>query len=60
MERIIVAGLNLTCHFKEPQLISIRATVATRSGARYEAQAILNEAMECWENKFLAQIAVSR
>lgn len=60
IERITVAGSDVTLRIKDPQLISIHATVATRSGARHEAQAILTEAMECWEAKVLAQIAAYR
>ena len=57
IERITVAGPDVTLYIKDPQMVSIRATVATRSGGRHEALAVLNEAMEFWETKVLAQIA---
>lgn len=57
IERITVAGPDVTLHIKDPQMISIHATVATRSGGRHDALAVLQEALECWETKVLAQIA---
>lgn len=56
IERIAVAGADVTLYIKDPHLVSIHATVATRSGVRHEALAVLNEAMECWETKVLTQI----
>lgn len=57
IERITVAGPDVTLHIKDPQMISIHATVATRNGGRHEALAVLKEAMECWETKVLPRIA---
>ncbi len=57
IERITFAGPDVTLHIKDPQMVSIHATVATRSGGRHEALAVLTEAMECWETRVLAQIA---
>ena len=57
IERITVAGPDVTLHIKDPQMISIHATVATRSGGRHEALAVQVEAMECWETKVLRQIS---
>ena len=57
IERITVAGTEVILHIKDPQMLSIRATVATRSGDRHEALAVLTEAMECWETKVIARIA---
>jgi hypothetical protein len=58
IERINFAGPDVTLHIKDIQMISIHATVATRSGDRHEALAVLTEAIECWETKVLAQIAL--
>lgn len=55
VERIVFAGSDVTLHVKDSQMVSIHATVATRSGGRHEAIAVLSEAMECWETKVLAQ-----
>lgn len=57
IERITVAGPDVTLHIKDPQMVSIHATVRTGSGVRYEALAVLNEAMEHWETRVLSQIA---
>lgn len=57
LARVTVTGPNVTLHIKNPQMVSIHATVATRNGARHDAMAVLEEAMECWEIKVLAQIA---
>jgi hypothetical protein len=57
IERITVAGSDVTLHIKDPQMVIIRAAISTRSGGRREALAVLKEAMECWEAKVLAQIA---
>lgn len=56
IERIEIAGPDITLHIKDPQMVSIHATVATKSGGRYEALAILTEAMEVWERKLLVRI----
>ena len=56
IERITFAGPDVTLQIKDPQMVSIYATVATRSGRRYDALVVLNEAMECWEAKVLTQI----
>jgi hypothetical protein len=56
IERITVAGPDVTLHIKDPQEVIIHATVATRSGERYDALAVLTDAMECWETKILSQI----
>lgn len=56
IERITFAGPDVTLQIKDPQMVSIYATVATRSGSRYDALVVLNEAMECWEAKVLTQI----
>jgi len=37
-------------------MIIILATVATLSGGRYDALAVLTEAMDCWESKVVSQI----
>ena len=59
IDKITVAGADVTLHIKCPQLVTIHAIVTTRRGSRHEAQAVLNEAMECWETKAIAQIAVN-
>lgn len=59
IERIAVAGPDVILHIKNPQLVRIHATVATKSGGRYEALSVLNDAMNCWESKVLPQIAAS-
>ncbi len=51
-----VAGPDVTVCIKDPQMVEIRATVETKSGARFEALSVLKEAMECWETKVLPQI----
>ena len=56
IEQITVAGPDFTLHIKDPQEVIIHATVATRSGERYDALAVLTDAMECWESKILSQI----
>jgi hypothetical protein len=56
IERITFAGPDVTLQIKDPQMVSIHATVATRSGGRHDALVVLNEAMECWETKVLTQI----
>lgn len=49
IERITVAGPEVTLHLKDTQMIHIHATVATKAGVRLNALAVLNEAMQCWE-----------
>jgi hypothetical protein len=56
IERIVVSGPDVTLLIKDPQMIIIHATVATLSGGRYDALAVLTEAMDCWESKVLSQI----
>jgi len=56
IERITVAGPDVTMHIKYPQLVQIHATVATNTGVRLDALAVLNEAMHCWETRVLAHI----
>ncbi|WP_254958901.1 hypothetical protein [Cyanobium sp. Cruz CV13-4-11] len=58
IESIAIAGPDITLQVKDPQMVKIHATVATRSGGRHDALVVLNEAMECWETKVLSQIAV--
>lgn len=57
IERITVAGPDVTVHFKNPQLVQIHATVATNTGVRLDALAVLHQAMDCWETRVLAHIA---
>lgn len=57
IERLTVAGQDITLNTKNPQMISIYATVATRDGDRHEALAVLKDAMDYWETKVLPQIA---
>jgi len=57
IEQIIVSGPEVTLHIKDPQLVHIHATVATKAGARLDALVVLSEAMQCWEKNVLAQIA---
>jgi len=56
IKRIVVSGLDVTVLIKNPQMIIILATVATLSGGRYDALAVLTEAMDCWESKVVSQI----
>lgn len=56
IERIVYSGSDVTLVIKDPQMIIIHATVATQSGGRYDALAVLTEAMDCWESKVLSQI----
>ena len=56
IERIVFSGLDVTLLIKDPQMIIIHATVATQSGGRYDALAVLTEAMDCWESNVLSQI----
>lgn len=56
IEQITFEGPVVTLQIKDPQMVSIYATVATRSGSRYDALVVLNEAMEYWETKVLTQI----
>jgi hypothetical protein len=56
IELITFAGPDVTLQIKDPQMVSIHATVATRSGGRHDALVVLNEAMECWETKVLTKI----
>ena len=56
IERIVLSGPDVTLLIKDPQMIIIHATVATQSGGRYDALAVLTEAMDCWESKVLSQI----
>jgi hypothetical protein len=60
IERITFAGPDVILHIKDPQMVGIHVTVTTTNGVRYEAQAVLNEAMECWETKVMAQIGASQ
>ncbi len=55
IERITITGTDVTLQIKDPQMVSIHATVVTRGGGRHDALVVLNEAMECWE-KVLTQI----
>ena len=57
VELITVAGAEVTLHFKNPQMIHIHATVSTKAGVRFDALAVLNESMQCWERNVLTQIA---
>ena len=57
IERITVAGPEVTLHLKDPQMVHIHATVATKAGIRLDALAVLSEAMQCWEKNVLTQIA---
>lgn len=57
IERITVAGPEVTLHVRDPQKIRIRANVRTSSGAERDAVAVLTEAMTTWEHKALARIA---
>jgi hypothetical protein len=57
IDRIVVAGPEVTLLIKDPQMVHIHATVATKSGVRLDALAVLNEAMQCWEENVLTQIA---
>lgn len=56
IERITIAGPDITLQIKDPQMVRIHATVATRSGGRHDALVVLNDAMECWENKVISRI----
>jgi len=58
IEQITVAGPEVTLRLKEPQMVQIHATVATKAGVRLDALAVLNEAMQCWEKNVLTKIAV--
>ena len=49
IEQITVAGPEVTLHAKDPQMLHIHATVATKAGVRIDALAVLSEAMQCWE-----------
>ena len=57
IERISVAGPEVTLQIKDPAAIQIHAAVITRSGARLDALAVLKEAMQFWETRVLSQIA---
>lgn len=53
---ITFAGPDVIFCIKDPNMVTIHATVATRSGGRHDALVVLNEAMEYWETKVLPQI----
>ncbi len=57
IERIVVAGPEVTIHVKNPEKVVLRATVRTGSGAAADALAILNEAMNCWETNVIPRVA---
>lgn len=57
LERIVVAGPEVAVHVRDPQLVTIHATVVTSSGTRFDALTVLNEAMHCWETTILPRIA---
>ena len=57
IERITVAGQDVTLHIKNPHLIQIHATVATNTGTQLDALAVLNDGMFCWETRVLPHIA---
>lgn len=56
IERLTFAGPDVTLHLKDSQLVRIHATVATRSGGRHDALAILADALECWEKVLTRQV----
>lgn len=56
IERIIVAGSEVTVHFRDLNLVQIRATVTTNSGARLDAITVLDEAMKRWEASIISKI----
>lgn len=57
VERIVVAGPEVTLHVKHPEKVVLRATVRTASGATIDALAVLNEAMSCWETNVIPRVA---
>lgn len=57
IDRITVAGQDVSLHIKNLQLIQIHATVATNTGARLDALAVFSDAMHCWETRVLPRIA---
>ncbi|EWS53283.1 hypothetical protein X551_03928 [Methylibium sp. T29] len=57
IDRITVAGRDVTLDIKNIQLIQIHATVATNTGARLDALAVLSDAMHCLETRIRPSIA---
>lgn len=59
IEKITVAGPDVTIHVKDPQMIRIHATVITNKGAKLDALPVLQAAMHCWESSIITQITSS-
>lgn len=57
IEQITFAGTEVTLHVKDPQMVNIHATVATKAGMRLDALTVLDEAMQFWEKNVLIQIS---
>ncbi len=56
IECIAVAGPQVSVHVRDPQLVSIHATVVAAGGIKLDALTVLQEAMKCWEATVLPTI----
>lgn len=57
IERIAFAGSQVAVYVRDPQLVSIHATVVAANGIQLDALTVLQEAMHCWETAVLPKIA---